>query len=111
MAEKKIKDNCIRHYTENPLFPIGEPLSQIGHGKVSLATRAAKTGAAKVPRSYLGSVVAVFGCLLSKTNSMRSLLECFDVDQSPIKSSYPDIYLGFVFSPDVKQQNWPVAAI
>jgi hypothetical protein len=37
-------------------------------------------------------------------NSMRSLLECFDVDQSPIKSSYPDIYLGFVFRPTLSNK-------
>jgi hypothetical protein len=45
VAEKKIKDNCIRDYAENPLFAIGKPLSQIEHRKVSPATRAAKTGA------------------------------------------------------------------
>jgi hypothetical protein len=105
MAEKKIKDNCIRDYAENPLFPIGGPLSQIGHGKVSPATRAAKTGAAKVPRSYLGSVgrLLLFASL-SKTDSMRSLLECFDVNQPPIESSYPDIYLGFVFRPTLSNR-------
>jgi hypothetical protein len=33
VAEKKIQNNCIRDYAENPLFAIGKPLSPIEHGK------------------------------------------------------------------------------